>query len=587
MMYLQRRRRTTVLRLLAAIFAILCCFLLGSFTVSVPRRVHAGPIQRTAVVGPQESSPEAQYLAARDAKPEPAEEQIDESKPFVGHSIRDGDLFRFKTALRDVLAMLPDEMHIREILRPIEGTGNQRLREIGLRTKAYKSFFEAWEALHVVSDDNFTYVRDDVLLYLRHAEDLRDISFMSRADIMRAYEAYRYFLVNLADLLFPWTKPYFADHMSLHASFHHGGRGIVMSGNDEQAPFMLTGIKSIRKLGCGLPIEIMYLGEEDLGEDYRAELEAIDGVVCRDMSQMVRDNGWKLAGWAGKPFAILNSSFREVLFIDADALFFRNPELLFEDPAYAKTGALFFRDRLVSPESKKRWLQSILPKPISKSVRSSRLWTGDSGHQQESGVIVVDKWRHFMAMLLVTRMNGPERDSDHDKGIIGIYDMVYGDKETFWLGWELVGDLDYAFHQGDAGIMGVLQDPSEADANTLKTALSDLNRDNGTSSLDAETPSNFTVCAPQLVHLDLKGRPFWFNGWLLNNKFNDKHKHEKAGTFEIFMAEPRDVREPGAWQIGEHNMCCLTADAWQYFTEDERKNLDMLINVAREVGAVA
>ena len=47
-----------------------------------------------------------------------------------------------------------------------------------------------------------------------------------------------------------------------------------------------------------------------------------------------------------------------------------------------------------------------------------------------------------------------------------------GDKETFWIGWELVGDRDYAFHQGDAGIMGVVKQNSseESSENTDDSA---------------------------------------------------------------------------------------------------------------------
>ena len=45
---------------------------------------------------------------------------------------------------------------------------------------------------------------------------------------------------------------------------------------------------------------------------------------------------------------------------------------------------------------------------------------------QESGDLVVGKWRHFIALLMVTRMNGPDRDGNEDEGIIGVYDMVYG-----------------------------------------------------------------------------------------------------------------------------------------------------------------
>src|SRR5437762_3476424 len=39
-----------------------------------------------------------------------------------------------------------------------------------------------------------------------------------------------------------------------------------------------------------------------------------------------------------------------------------------------------------------------------------------------------------------------------------------GDKETFWIGWELVGDRDYAFHPGDAGVMGVVKQKSSEES---------------------------------------------------------------------------------------------------------------------------
>lgn len=170
----------------------------------------------------------------------------------------------------------------------------------------------------------------------------------------------------------------------------------------------------------------MYLGDSDLSEDFRADFEAMPGVITRDIAPMVSDKGWKLAGWAAKPFAMLLSSFREVIFIDADSAFFEDPETLFEDPTYRKNGALFFLDRHMMPEDKRKWLQEILPQPISRSVRQSRMWTGASAHQQESGVVVVDKWKHFVAMLLVTRMNGPDRDGDKSKDLVGVYDMMLG-----------------------------------------------------------------------------------------------------------------------------------------------------------------
>jgi alpha 1,3-mannosyltransferase len=185
-----------------------------------------------------------------------------------------------------------------------------------------------------------------------------------------------------------------------------------------------------------------------------------------------------------------------------------------------------------------------------------------------------------------------------------------GDKETFWLGWELVGDQDYTFHQGDAGTMGVVQKhPIEEPKPRLvrkKRPILDENgqpRHNDQGEEIAEEyeayedsepppnpanqpePTNYTICAPQLLHLDMDGKPLWFNGWLLDNKFADK-KSKKFGKFEHYLIEPREIREPGAWQLEEANMCCLTTDAdlKRDFTQNEKDILDMMIAQGREVG---
>ncbi|OQE11339.1 hypothetical protein PENFLA_c072G05022 [Penicillium flavigenum] len=486
----------------------------------------------------------------------------------------------FDRALDYLFSIIPDEMYLRELLRPVIGTGAEKLRELGLRTRAYKHFFEAWEKLHLVTEDNGnTYVRDDLVPYIR-----AKFSEQTFPEALRKYETYRHFIAKLSALLFPWTSPYFGDHMSLHASSHHGGRGIVFTAGDNHAAFLLAAIPSLRTLGCELPVEIMYLGDSDLGEDFRAELEALPGVVTRDLSAMVSDEGWRLTGWAGKPFSILFSSFREVILIDADSLFFVNPEVLFNDEDYVRTGALFFKDRMIMPESKKRWLQQILPKPISKLVRQSRMWTGESGHMQESGVVVVDKWTHFVALLLVCRLNGPDRDGDKKAGIVGTYDMVYGDKETFWIGWELAGDTSYAFHPGAAGTMGVIQDPDNFNpTNDLPAS----NLDRGLAATVTKRhrkmapghESDLTICAPQLLHLDRDKRPLWFNGWLYKNKY--ARTKRTIGEFDVFMEEPKEVLDPGAWQLEENNMCCLSNAATREFTKEETEWLGELIKMAK------
>ncbi|OQD72205.1 hypothetical protein PENPOL_c001G08590 [Penicillium polonicum] len=485
----------------------------------------------------------------------------------------------FDAALDSLLSTISNKLYLQELIQPVIGTGEEKLHELALRTRAYKMFFEIWENVHLVKNNDHTYVRNDIVTYIRDR-----FSESTFPEALHKYEAYRHFITKFSALLFPWTSPYFADHMSLHISLRHGGRGIVTTAGNNHAPFLLAAIPSFRLLGCDLPVEIMYLGESDLNEDFRTKLDALPGVTTRDLSAMVSDEGWRLNGWAGKPFAMLLSSFREVVFIDADSLFFVNPELLFDDPDYVRTGALFFRDRKILPESKKEWLQKILPKPISQSVQESRMWTGESGHVQESGVVVVDTWKHFVALLLVCRMNGPERDRN-GVDTVGTYDMVYGDKETFWIGWELAGDT-YAFHSGGSGVMGIVQTPDNFNTTDQQPEPA---FGTGTEAVPTKKEhkmapgyeSDVTICAPQLLHLNREKRPLWFNGWLYENKYAGSKR--VLGRFEAFMEEPSESLDRAPWQLEESNLCCLSNSAAKDFTRQETEWLGVLIEMARTV----
>ncbi|KAG9563620.1 hypothetical protein KCU71_g6666, partial [Aureobasidium melanogenum] len=120
---------------------------------------------------------------------------------------------------------------------------------------------------------------------------------------------------------------------------------------------------------------------------------------------------------------------------------------------------------------------------------------GESGHMQDSGVVVVNKWKHSVPLRLTARLNGVDRDGDKDAGKIGVYDMVYaGDKETFWLSWEMAGMVDYTFYSGSTGILGrlaekkITHDTEQEDDESIKIL--------------PEQAENFTVCLLQLVHLD-------------------------------------------------------------------------------------
>ncbi|KAG9691984.1 glycosyltransferase family 71 protein, partial [Aureobasidium melanogenum] len=372
------------------------------------------------------------------------------------YSIHTNEPYDIDEALRTVLSLCPDEVYYHALTQPIMTSDEDKLHETGVRVRMFKKYFDAWESLHVVTDSksDTAFVRDDILRHIRDSKDISAFTSGTRIEAVRQYETYRTFLSNMSATLFPWTSPYFSDHMTLHGHMYNAGRGIAISGSNAQASYIKTAISSFRAMGCTLPVEIMYLGEEDMSEDTRADLETIPDVITRDLKKMVDDHGWEIKGWAGKAHAAFMSSFREVILLDADVLFFDNPELLFNDPGYVDTGALFFSDRTIFPQDKRTFLRKILPKPVSSKVKENRWWKGETCEGQEAGVVVVDKWRHFLSVFLTTRLNGPDRDdTDTSKGT---YSYWWGDKETWWISFELAGDTDYHFHQGGTGNMGTV-----------------------------------------------------------------------------------------------------------------------------------
>src|SRR5690606_12407871 len=125
--------------------------------------------------------------------------------------------------------------------------------------------------------------------------------------------------------------------------FKDGGRGIVMCVGNYHAKFAMASIKSIRAVHRStLPIEIYYTGEQDLDKSFRDWFERLDNVKTIDLTTKVNNSLIKIEGWTAKPFAMMVSRFEEVLLMDSDAYFFRDPETLFKDPGYINTGALFF-----------------------------------------------------------------------------------------------------------------------------------------------------------------------------------------------------------------------------------------------------
>jgi alpha 1,2-mannosyltransferase len=203
-----------------------------------------------------------------------------------------------------------------------------------------------------------------------------------------------------------YWKEYLRDIPQYPGSF--SGRGIVISaGGLRYFTCVWITIRMLRRQGCTLPIELWYAGNE-LSEEVIDEIKALN-VTARNFL----DNGsTQLTGFMLKPLSILLSSFREILFVDADNLAFGNPECLFEAEEYKKYGAIFWPDLWKTPPENPIWAI-----------------TGNAYvlcNEQESGQLLVDKERCWRELHLCLHFN-----------LLGniYHQLLMGDKDTFRFAW--------------------------------------------------------------------------------------------------------------------------------------------------------
>ncbi|KAG9066062.1 hypothetical protein KI688_001281 [Linnemannia hyalina] len=329
------------------------------------------------------------------------------------------------------------------------------------------------------------------------------------------------FFLRLEQRLFPWIQVRRKTSMSLHGSFH--GRGFVLCGGDKQFQMMVS-----------------HMGENDLSPERQEYIRQMtNDIEVLDITYHL-DNGYlKLKGWTIKPFAILASKFEEAIFIDADTYFLRSPEVLFGDPGYLATGAPFFYDRTILPGWRKGpdWIRANIPS-MSNIPQTSRPFRGTTAHERESGVVVINKRRWLPALFSVCKMNSFwERD-------LSAYQTFYGDKETFYIEFELVEP--YAFVRNYGGVIG------------------ELNPDDDQS-----------ICGAQM-HLDYLGRPLWWNSGLVGNQMNrelfirnDEMKENLAYELELDSADELPPPEEPVDPVWDYMRGCMSGCEVEALPEDE------------------
>ena len=165
----------------------------------------------------------------------------------------------------------------------------------------------------------------------------------------------------------------------------------------------------LRDMGCDLSIEWFFCGDE-LRPYWIRAIETLPDVKLVDLG----GTGVKtreLGGWQSKIKAIIQSSFDEIMFIDADSFPCRDPQYLFD---HLQT-AVFWPDAILWKPEQKLTVESYYNIKITHE------------YQIESGQMMFRKSEC---------MDGLERVQELNEKSDITYKHVYGDKDTFYIGFK-------------------------------------------------------------------------------------------------------------------------------------------------------
>ncbi len=257
-------------------------------------------------------------------------------------------------------------------------------------------------------------------------------------------------------------KAYCALFVVLLPVMGHADRGILMACNDKYMKYAVSNLQNLRGAhGCSLPIEIWHSGNE-LSDGSKEVLKRFAPISFRDVSVATGMNPSFYQGYQIKGAALALTYFEEAMIIDADVYFFQNPEVLFEHPKYIETGTFLFRDQGWSTQGgvikgrykklynhryyflRKKYLNKVLLQPSTFIPEEwSHYWDPFINPTQEnliqiehgeSGCVLVHRIRHKQGIQKILELN---QDYQY------IYTLFWGDKETYWLGFELANEPYY------------------------------------------------------------------------------------------------------------------------------------------------
>lgn len=196
------------------------------------------------------------------------------------------------------------------------------------------------------------------------------------------------------------------------------GRGIVTCAGGQRyftcAWVLLWLLRRVHR--STLPVQIWHLGRAEMSDEMRSILEKEDVEVINAETVLHQYPAKVGGGWPLKPYAIAQSRFREVLFLDSDTVPLIAPDAILDWEMYGRSGLLFWPDIIDLRDTNPIWRKLGLEPRNCISVDSS--------------VIAIDKERAWDVLDLTILLNEYWEET---------YRFIHGDKDTFLLAAILTG----------------------------------------------------------------------------------------------------------------------------------------------------
>ncbi|KAG0649442.1 hypothetical protein D0Z07_4572 [Hyphodiscus hymeniophilus] len=201
--------------------------------------------------------------------------------------------------------------------------------------------------------------------------------------------------------------------------YEKGTRGIVTSAGGDYFPTLLVSLSFLRRTGSTLQVEVFLSNSEEYEEQMCEEVLPLLNAKCIILSDKIDESvlSFEIKHYQLKAFAMLFSSFEDILFLDADNFPVHPPEPLFTSEPFSSNRLVLWPDY---------WTPTF--SPFFYTITGLERNSLEDRPTIEAGQVLVSKKHHAKTLLLAAYYNCY---GDYYYRLMTQGGPGEGDKETF------------------------------------------------------------------------------------------------------------------------------------------------------------